>query len=352
MDPNEYRRQDYDLSVDQEAVRRAFADFFREESTSLVVRNAQPVGFDSGLWESVVRVGITGMAAPVDVGGDGAGIVEMSLVTEEVGRNLAPVPVIEHVVAMRLLAAAGDPRHSEVVEEAVAGKRLLGLALQPLSVRRIVNTGAVAREIVAFDDEGLALFSSASGRRHIPNQASLPYAWVDRAEDQVVRIAAQHPRLLFQRALREWKVLTASALLGLTAGSLDLAVEFAKTRETLGVVIGMLQGVQFPLVDTHMAILGGRNLVRRAAWFLDNEPEVEQQLASEAYTHAARTATRGAAAAAHAQGGLGFIDESDASLFFLRAKGWSLGAGDIADDFRSVGQAALDNRRLLRAQRA
>jgi alkylation response protein AidB-like acyl-CoA dehydrogenase len=349
VDPNEYRRQDYDLSVDEESVRSAFAEFFRSESTSTVVRNAQPVGFDAGLWDKVVRVGITGMAAPVHVGGDGAGMVEMSLVAEEVGHRLAPVPIIDHVVATRLLAAAGDHQHDEVVHEAVAGKRILGLALQPLTARRIVGSAAVARDVVGLDDEGVALFSAADGRPHIPNQASLPYAWVDRAQDRVVRVAAQDPRGHFDRALREWKVLTASALVGLAAGSLEPAIEFAKTRQTLGVAIGTLQGVQFPLVDTHMAVLGGRNLARRAAWFLDNEPDAEQQLAAEAYTHAARTATRGATAAAHAQGGLGFIDESDASLFFLRAKGWALGVGDLAYEFRSVGEAALDNRRLLRA---
>lgn len=349
MDPNEYRRQDYDLSIDQESVRSAFAEFFREESTSAVVRNAQPVGFDAGLWDKVVQVGITGMAAPVHVGGDGAGMVEMSLVAEEVGRSLAPVPIIDHVVATRLLTAAGDPRHDEVAHEAVTGKRILGLALQPLAARRIVGTAAVARDVIGLDSVGVALFSAAGSRPHIPNQASMPYAWVDPAQDRIARVAAQDPRGLFDRALREWKVLTASALLGLTAGSLELAVEFAKTRETLGIVIGMLQGVQFPLVDTHMAILGGRNLTRRAAWFLDNEPGAEQQLAAEAYTHAARTATHGATAAAHAQGGLGFIDESDASLFFLRAKGWALGVGDLADEFRAVGRAALDNRRLTRA---
>src|SRR6185437_9819343 len=47
-----------------------------------------------------------------------------------------------------------------------------------------------------------------------------------------------------------------------------------------------------------------------------------------AFAYAARVATHGTTTAAHMQGGLGFTIEADASLYFLRAKGWSLLGGD------------------------
>jgi hypothetical protein len=37
------------------------------------------------------------------------------------------------------------------------------------------------------------------------------------------------------------------------------------------------------------------------------------------------------------QGGLGFTVEADASLYFLRAKGWSALAGDPAADLAAIG---------------
>jgi hypothetical protein len=40
------------------------------------------------------------------------------------------------------------------------------------------------------------------------------------------------------------------------------------------------------------------------------------------------------------QGGLGFTIEADASLYFLRAKGWSLLGGDPAEDVIAVALAA------------
>ncbi len=45
------------------------------------------------------------MAVPEAVGGWGASLLDLALVAEEVGRALAPAPVVETQVAARLLAA-------------------------------------------------------------------------------------------------------------------------------------------------------------------------------------------------------------------------------------------------------
>ena len=54
-------------------------------------------------------MGATTMALPESSGGDGATLVDLTLVAEEIGRSLAPVPWIDHVCAARLLAPAGAP---------------------------------------------------------------------------------------------------------------------------------------------------------------------------------------------------------------------------------------------------
>ena len=48
------------------------------------------------------------MALPESAGGDGATLVDLTLVAEEIGRWMAPVPWIDHVCAARLLARVGD----------------------------------------------------------------------------------------------------------------------------------------------------------------------------------------------------------------------------------------------------
>ena len=65
------------------------------------------------------------------------------------------------------------------------------------------------------------------------------------------------------------------------------------------------------------------------------------ELVPIAFAIAAQVASRGTQIAAHMQGGLGFMIEADASLFFLRSKGWSVLAGDPTLDLISVGAAAI-----------
>ena len=74
-------------------------------------------------------------------------------------------------------------------------------------------------------------------------------------------------------------MLTAAALVGLVEETMTIAAEFAKTRYTLGVPISTLQGISHPLANIAITVQGGRNLARRAAWFLDNEPDERPELA-------------------------------------------------------------------------
>jgi alkylation response protein AidB-like acyl-CoA dehydrogenase len=107
----------------------------------------------------------------------------------------------------------------------------------------------------------------------------------------------------------------------------------------MGVPIGSLEGVAFPLVDVEIGIASARNLIRRTAWLMDNDPGHRPDLVDMPLPYAARVATHGTTTSAHMQGGLGFTVEADASLYFLRAKGWSALAGDPTLDYRSVGEA-------------
>jgi alkylation response protein AidB-like acyl-CoA dehydrogenase len=66
-----------------------------------------------------------------------------------------------------------------------------------------------------------------------------------------------------------------------------------------------------------------------------------RRLVPAAFAYAAQVATHGATTSAHMQGGLGFTIEADASLYFLRAKGWSLLAGDPAEDVIAVADALI-----------
>jgi len=87
MDRYELRRLDYSLTSDHEALQAAYGDFFKTHCLIETVRAAEETGFDKNLWERLCAMGATTMAVPESAGGDGATLVDLTLVAEEIGRD-------------------------------------------------------------------------------------------------------------------------------------------------------------------------------------------------------------------------------------------------------------------------
>jgi alkylation response protein AidB-like acyl-CoA dehydrogenase len=344
MDRYELRLQDYSLSEDQQMLQSALRDFFQDASPSSVVRAAEPLGFDANLWKQVLDTGFATMGAPAAAGGDDASLVDHTILAEELGRSLAPVPIIANAVAVRLLARCGtDP---SVIAELGHGE-IFTLALAPVAAgeRQLVPEAAITGNVVALGPDGLSLYRGSPSTTALPNQGSTPVAWwsPDDADSTLLLATGAAATEAFAAATLEWRLLTASALVGLTEGALKLAVEFAKTRETFGVPIGSLQGISFPLADIAIGIGGARNLVRKATWLLEHEPDHRPDLALIAFVYAAGVARHAVETGQHTHGGLGITVEADISLYFLRAKTWPLLAGDPGRDYLDIGRAVLDS---------
>ena len=89
------------LSEDQLAIQDAFTRLFVNESPPAVARAAEPLGFDRGLWDRLVDMGAPGMGVAEQFGGGGATLSDLVVVTEAAGHAIAPVPLVEHLVAAR-----------------------------------------------------------------------------------------------------------------------------------------------------------------------------------------------------------------------------------------------------------
>jgi alkylation response protein AidB-like acyl-CoA dehydrogenase len=326
MDRYELRRLDYSLTEDHAALQAAYKDFFKTHCSIETVRAAE-AGFDKNLWERLCAMGATTMALPESVGGDGATLVDLTLVAEEIGRSLAPLPWIDHVCAARLLARLGA-----VEADVVNGKQIVALDPQHDSVSgvRLIPTGSIADHIVVREGDDVVRLTFATRPAKVDNIGRLPMAWVDRAAADNRTVVASGPDAVteYQRALDEWRLLTAAALVGLVEETMTIAAEFAKTRYTLGVPISTLQAISHPLANIAIVVQGGRNLARRAAWFLDNEPDERPELAPSAFVFMAEEAAKAATMAVHIQGGLGVSAEAAATAYLVRARGWALAGGD------------------------
>jgi alkylation response protein AidB-like acyl-CoA dehydrogenase len=322
---------DLELSEDQASIHELFTSFFAREAPVSVARAAEPLGFDRALWQRICEVGAPGMGAPVAFGGGGAGLGDLAVVTEALGRAIAPVPIVEHLVASRLV----------LTSDVIAGDTLATLALRPADADgrwRLVPAGAVADLVVGLDGDDLVAVRSDPPGAGPRNHAAAPLA------DRDARHGAREvigTRAEFDRARAEWQVLLAATLAGIAGAALDLGVEYAKARYQFGVPIGSFQAVQHGLADLPALVDGSRLLAHKAAWagdraqpgacdVDDNDITDFASLASMAFVFATESAARATDRSLHFHGGYGFSAEYDIQLYYRRARGWPLVLDDPA----------------------
>ncbi|GAA1844309.1 acyl-CoA dehydrogenase family protein [Pseudonocardia ailaonensis] len=345
------RWNDYSLSDEQQDLRAVTQQFLERHCTSAVVRAAEPGGFDERLWQLAGDAGISGIGIAEEIDGQGGDLPELAVVAEELGRALAPIPLAEHIVAVRLLHSTGGGGSD--LAGAVAGGLVLGLA--PLSGRspwpQLVPGGAAARAVLGLVDGDLVLLRREESPPLAATEANLPLAvWALDADTEVVPLAAgDDARRLWETALGDYRVVTAAGLVGLAAGAVELARGYATERSAFGAIIGSYQAVSHTLVDGVMRIAAARNLTRRAAWYHAHESATRPELPAIALAHAAAAATRWTAAAVHVHGGFGLTLEADVSLYHRRAAARGQAAGGLREH-RAAMAPALD--RLVAARRS
>ncbi|BBY02511.1 acyl-CoA dehydrogenase family protein [Mycobacterium seoulense] len=330
------------LSEDQRAVEELFSEFFAKTSEPIVVRRAEPLGFDSELWSKLCALDAPAMGVAAEKGGGGATMADLVVLGECVGRSVAPVPIIEHTVALRALP--------EPSAELLAGDELATIALQSATGGLdwgLIPAGAVARTVVGPCDEVTVAVSAEPPGVAPANHACMPVAFRTFDHNTASNLG---DKSVWSRALSEWQILTAASLVGIAAKSLDTGVEYVKSREQFGRPIGTFQAVQHGLADLPGLIDGARLLTFKAAWAMDtsdstaprstdvddNEVNDPTSLALMAYLFATEVAAQVTDRVLHYHGGYGFANEYDIGLYYRRARGWSLVLGDPAVQYQHL----------------
>jgi alkylation response protein AidB-like acyl-CoA dehydrogenase len=326
---------DLHLTDEQQQLVATVASMLGAHASPDAVRAAEPVGFDAKLWDRFVDLGVVAMAVGEDAGGFGASSLDLALVAEQVGRAVAPVPLIEAQVAARLLERLGD----EALGGVVAGDRLVTVALHPAvdGWARAVPAAAVADAAIVVRDGTLVLVDLDDRRRTFENLGSLPLADVPVDGG---RVLAEGPEAV-AAAVDDWLRLTAMALVGLGARALELGVEYVKERHAFGVAIGSFQAVAHPLADSAAALDGARLLAYEAAWAADEDPGRAAELAALAFGFAGDAARDVTGRALHVHGGYGFMMEYDVQLYWRRARAWTNVWGEPTRAYRRATAARI-----------
>ncbi|MFE1798447.1 acyl-CoA dehydrogenase family protein [Streptomyces sp. NPDC059517] len=375
---------DATFTAEQDEIRRTLRELLLKrcgpEEVRAAVRTAD--GYDPGLWETLAQqLGLPGLALPEAYGGVGCTTTELALAAEEMGRALAPSPLLATAVlgaplvlglgsagqraALLPRIASGELTAALVVPGAAlttalgltggnrgdwagggraggvqarqtdGGWRLYGEADQVLdghSADLLVvaaHTGGFARSRTLFFLVRELVREGATRVRQTSldetrSQSRIQLRHVEAellGDGEDADVAGVLARVGDSAAA----VLAAEAV-GAADRVLERTVEYVKQREQFGRAIGSFQAVKHRLADLYVQVQGARSAAYYAAWAT---VEGQERVGGLALAQALEALRVCAAEAVQLHGGIGFTWEHEAHLYFKRAAGDELLFGPV-----------------------
>ncbi|MCU1448526.1 MAG: acyl-CoA dehydrogenase protein [Acidimicrobiales bacterium] len=328
---------DFELSDDQRALQDAAADLLDDLAGSAQVRAAAAGddGYDVSLWKAMVDQGWMGVELPEDEGGLGLGTVEAAVLSEQVGRHVAPAPFVESLLALGALARAGDTTWVERLLNGDAVGCVAWRADAPVPYAPVADVAVVldagAETVVAVD-----LTAGPPIEREPAMDLTRPLGWLRLDGRETVPLGgAEAATELLDRGAAAY----AAALLGGAARVLELTTEYAKERVQFGKPIGSFQAVKHRCADMVVDVEGMRSTAYWAAWCLGAGDPEASMAASVAKVWCSDAARRVLASGLQVHGGVGFTWEHDLHLFLKRSHLDQLAFGDGAYHRERLGRA-------------
>jgi alkylation response protein AidB-like acyl-CoA dehydrogenase len=310
---------DFGLTDDQREIQRTARDLLAERATPARVReHAEARTVDRALWRELSELGWPGIAVSEEYGGQGLGQIELSILCEELGRSLAPVPFLPSALAATAIEQSGVQEQCERWLPGLSSGETVGaLGAASDGVAELVVGGADAQVLVLVEADGAGLVISAEDAEVTPLQAidptrsaarvSVPDGAGDSLGDACVGLG---------RSL----ISVSSELVGVCERALEMTVAYVKDRKQFGVPVGSYQAVSHRcaqmLLDTEKA----RSTAAFAAWTADADPERLAEAAAMAKAAASDAGREVTAAAIQMHGGIGFTWEADVHWLFKRAQ--------------------------------
>jgi alkylation response protein AidB-like acyl-CoA dehydrogenase len=356
----------FGLSESQEFLKDSARKFFAGECPSSEIRRLMETdtAYDAGLWAKLTDQGYTGIIFPEEYGGVGLGKVELMLLMEEAGRALLPGPFFSTVVlAGSVLDAVGSSAHKKKYlapicrGEVRATVAILetGASWDPSHVQLTAANGKLTGEKLFVSDAAVANFILVVARNGVfivdakaPGLKITPMSAMDLTRKLYVvefkDTPAEElgPLTNLPRAFDVASAALAAELVGGMQRTLDITVEYAKTRKQFGKPIGMFQAVQHQCADMYLETESSRSAVYYAGWALEeNAPDapVAVSIAKMYSSDAGRTVgNRGI----QIHGGMGFTWENDLHLYYRRAKASENAFGDATFHRERIASLIID----------
>jgi acyl-CoA dehydrogenase len=352
----------FDFTQDQQMLRDVARDFLTDQAPLQLCRAALD---DHGmqacqtLWPRMADLGWTGITIPEEQGGIGLGYLELVVVSEQLGRSLAPLPFAASVyLATEALMLSGNAVQKAAYLPRLAAGEIIGcFALAEKGALRAnslnVTTTYKNGQLSGFKPYVMGALAADFAIVVAKQDGAMGLALVDLNAAGVTRTAGENvdpslagAALRFENAAAQWleadsatieTLLVRAAVpfafeqLGGAERALELTRDYVRERYAFGRPIGSFQALKHRLADAYVDIELARANCLYAAWALSSNAPDLVQAASAARISASKAYDVISRDIIQMHGGVGFSWEYDCHLFYRRATALAASIGSVAD---------------------
>ena len=344
---------DFDEGDELRALRAAVADLGARYGQSYFLQQARSGGHTDELWAAAGKAGFLGVNIPEEYGGGGGGMVELSLVLEELGAAGCPLlmMVVSPAICGTVISRFGTEEQKQRWLPGLAdGSLTMAFAItEPDAGSNSHEISTVARRDgdewvltgrkvwISGVDQADALLVvgklADSGRGTLrpalfvvptdaPGLTAHPIPMELISPERQFQVFLDDVRLpgnalvghpdqgiaqLFA-GLNPERVMAAAYSLGVARLAMRKATDYARTRQVWGTPIGAHQGLAHPLAACQIEIELARLMTQKAAWLIDHGQDAGTAANSAKYA-AAEAAARTVDQAVQTHGGAGLSQE-------------------------------------------
>jgi alkylation response protein AidB-like acyl-CoA dehydrogenase len=368
-----------DLTEEQEMLRTSARDFLTKECPKSLVRKLEEdeKGYSIELWRKMSDLGWMGLVLPEKYGGQGMGFMDLTILLQEMGRNIVPGPFFCTVVlgGLPILSAGTEEQKKEFLPKIAKGELILTVAYIEPSARYDaagVETKALAHgdsfvidgtklfvenahiadylicvtrtEKGATPEDGITLFLVDAKSPGIKCEV-IPTMGADKLCEVVFKSVKVPRKNMLGRLHKGWPIVAealekatiakCAEMVGGEEAALDMTLAYAKERVQYGKPIGSFQVIQHYCANMWMNVETSRDILYKAAWSLAEglpagatEVAVAKGWINEAYKFVTERAVQ-------CHGAIGTTRDHDIGLYYRRAKSGELAFGDT-DFYKEV----------------
>ena len=353
----------FEFSEEQNLLREQAQGFLKENCPYSAVRKVlegkTKAGYDEALWKKVAELGWTATAVPEEYGGLGLSYLELSVVAEELGRAVAPIPFSSSVyLATEALLLAGSREQKEKwLPKLASGEAIGTFALSEgagrpsaKSLKTAISKGRIRGTKTPVPDGDIADVAIVVAKSRVGDRASWYLVDLNQRNVKVTPVATLDPTrshatvqfrsadaeplgadgegwALTQKLFNRAAVLFAWEQVGGAQAALEMAKEYALGRYAFGRPIASYQAIKHKLANAYINNTLARSNCYFGAWALDTNAAELPLAAATARVSAIQAYYFASKENIQTHGGMGFTWEFDCQFHYRRSKLLSVNIG-------------------------